>query len=114
MVVHRNQMKSEVKEKMRDGVGKTELVHLTDCEKEKNVRMLAEVTLPPGSSIGKHNHDGETEYYIILEGNGKVDDNGEDVEVKKGDMVITGNGDFHSIANTGAIPLVFNAVIVTY
>ena len=114
MIIHRNEMKTEVKEKMRGGEGSTAFVHLADCEKEKNIRMLAELTLQPGSSIGKHSHDNETEYYIILSGSGMVDDNGKETQVKTGDAVITGNGAFHSITNTGSVPLVFHAAIVTY
>ena len=114
MIIKRNEMKAEVKEKLRGGEGKTTILQLVDCEKEKNIRLLAEVTLEPGASIGKHNHENETEYYLILSGSGLVDDNGKDTEVKAGDAVVTGNGAFHSIANTGSKPLVFNAVIVTY
>jgi mannose-6-phosphate isomerase-like protein (cupin superfamily) len=106
-------MKTEQKEKMRDGEGIASQVLLVDCEKEKNIRLLAEMTLPPGASIGPHKHDAETEYYLILSGSGLVHDNGTDVPVKAGDAVITGNGAAHSIKNTGAVPLVFHAVIVT-
>ena len=107
-------MKTDVKEKMRGGEGKAEFVHLVDCDNEKNIRMLAELTLQPGSSIGNHSHENETEYYIILSGSGTVNDNGELVTVKAGDSIITGNGASHSISNTGDAPLVFHAIIVTY
>jgi mannose-6-phosphate isomerase-like protein (cupin superfamily) len=114
MVICRNEMKTEVKEKMRNGEGSVSFVHLVDCEKEKNIRMLAELTLRPGSSIGRHSHETETEYYIILSGSGTVNDNGRDVPVQAGDSIITGNGAFHGIANTGTVPLVFHAIIVTH
>jgi len=114
MVIHRNQMKVEEKERMRDGEGTTRITYLLDASAEKNARMLAEVTLNPGCSIGYHQHDAETEYYFILSGAGIVNDNGKEVEVKQGDSVITGNGAFHSIKNTGSVPLVFHAIIVTY
>ena len=114
MLIQRNQMKTEVKEKMRGGDGCTEITHLVDCANEKNIRMLAQVTLQPGSSIGSHNHDSETEYYIILKGSGTVNDNGTEKPVASGDVMVTGNGASHSISNTGAVPMVFHAVIVTY
>jgi quercetin dioxygenase-like cupin family protein len=107
-------MKTEIKEKMRGGEGSVQLVHLADCENEKNIRLLAEITLKPGCSIGRHSHDNETEYFIILSGKGTVDDNGESKEVKAGDTVITGNGAAHSISNSGNEDLIMNAVIVTY
>jgi mannose-6-phosphate isomerase-like protein (cupin superfamily) len=114
MVIHRNEMKSEDKEKMRGGEGTATLTYLVDCENEKNIRMLAEITLPPGASIGPHKHDAETEYFLIFSGSGMVNDNGAEVPVKAGDAVITGNGAFHSIKNTGAVPLVLHAAVVTY
>jgi mannose-6-phosphate isomerase-like protein (cupin superfamily) len=114
MVIHRNEMKVEEKEKMRDGNGTVHFTHFADGSTQKNARMLAELTLPPGASIGYHRHDSETEYFFILSGNGVVNDNGKEVPVAKGDAIITGNGASHSIANTGTVPLVFHAVIVTY
>ena len=114
MVIHRNEMKVEEKERLRDGEGITRLTHLVDASAEKNARMLAEIALEPGCSIGYHPHDAETEYYFILSGTGTVNDEGKEVEVKPGDSVITGNGASHSIKNTGTVPLVFIAVIVTY
>jgi mannose-6-phosphate isomerase-like protein (cupin superfamily) len=113
MLIKRNEMKTEVKEKLRGGEGNVAFVHLvTDYEKEKNLKMMAELTLQPGASIGRHNHETETEYYLILSGSGTVDDNGTEVQVKAGDSIITGNGDFHSITNTGTVPLVFHAIII--
>ena len=114
MVIHRNEMKVEDKERMRDGEGNTHFVYLLDGSTQKNARMFAEVTLNPGSSIGYHRHDSETEYYFILSGAGLVNDDGKEVQVKQGDAIVTGNGASHSIKNTGSVPLVFHAVIVTY
>jgi len=113
MVIHRSEMKVEEKERMRDGDGITRLTHLVNGD-QKNARLFAEVTLEPGCSIGEHPHDSETEYYFILSGTGIVNDDGKEVEVKQGDSVVTGNGASHSIRNTGSVPLVFYAVIVTY
>ncbi|MDR2095915.1 MAG: cupin domain-containing protein [Treponema sp.] len=114
MVIHRNEMKVEDKEKMRDGKGSAHFTYLLDGSKETNARMFAEITLEPGCSIGYHKHESETEYYFILSGSGLVNDNGKEVTVKQGDAIITGHGASHSIENTGTDPLVFHAVIVTY
>jgi mannose-6-phosphate isomerase-like protein (cupin superfamily) len=113
MVVKRNEMKTELKEKMRGGEETVALVHFTECENEKNIRLLAEITLPPGASIGKHQHDAETEYFLIVSGSGIVDDNGVEKQVSAGDSIITGDGAYHSVKNTGDVPLVMHAVIVT-
>ena len=114
MVIRRNEMKVEDKERMRDGEGIAHLTYLLDGSSQKNARMFAEFTLNPGCSIGYHRHDSETEYYFILSGTGTVNDNGNEVQIKQGDSIITGNGASHSIKNTGSVPLVFHAVIVTY
>ena len=112
MVIRRNEMKTEVKEKMRGGEGSAQFIYLVDCENEKNIRLLAELTLQPGASIGNHNHESEAEYYIILSGSGTVCDNGAEKPVYAGDTIITKDGASHSIANTGNVPLVFHAVII--
>ncbi|MCL2380821.1 MAG: cupin domain-containing protein [Treponema sp.] len=114
MIVCRNEMKVEVKERMRDGEGTARITYLLDASAEKNARMFAEVSLDPGCSIGYHQHESETEYYFILSGTGTVNDDGKEFQVKQGDSVITGNGAWHGIKNTGSVPLVFHAVIVTY
>ena len=114
MVIHRNEMKVENKERLRDGEGTVRITHLVDSDTQKNVRMLAEITLEPGCSIGYHRHDSETEYYFILSGVGTVNDDGNEVVVRQGDSVVTGNGASHSIKNSGSVPLVFTAVIITY
>ncbi len=114
MIVRHNQMKIELKEKMRGGEGTTTLIHFVDGATMKNARLLSEITLPPGASIGEHRHDSETEYYLIQEGTGVVVDNGAETPVGPGDCVVTGDGASHSIANTGTAPLKFIAVIITY
>jgi mannose-6-phosphate isomerase-like protein (cupin superfamily) len=114
MVIKRSEMKTEIKEQMRGGDGKVTLVHFTDCQDEKNIRLLAEITLPPGASIGNHRHDAETEYFLIASGNGIVDDDGVEKPISAGDSIITGGGASHSVKNTGNVPLVLHAVIVTH
>ena len=114
MVINRSGMKVEDKERMRDGEGSTHFTYLLDGSTQKNARLFAEVTLNPGCSIGYHRHDSETEYYFILSGTGTVNDDGKEVQVRQGDSIITGNGASHSIKNSGSVPLVFHAIIVTY
>jgi mannose-6-phosphate isomerase-like protein (cupin superfamily) len=114
MIVHRNAMRVEKKENLRGGEGVVSIAHFVDGAVQRHARMLAEITLPPGASIGNHPHDHETEYFIFLEGAGVVNDNGTETPVKPGDVMITGDGAFHGVKNTGPVPLVFNALIVTH
>jgi mannose-6-phosphate isomerase-like protein (cupin superfamily) len=98
---------------MRGGSGEVVITHMVPSNSMINARLMAELTLEPGSGIGIHRHDKETEYYIITDGSGiVVEDDGEKT-VSKGDIVVTGNGNSHSIKNTGNTTLKFIAVIVT-
>jgi mannose-6-phosphate isomerase-like protein (cupin superfamily) len=114
MIVQRAAMQTEIKEHMRGGEGSVHFTYYVPNGTEKNARMLAELSLEPGSSIGYHQHDNETEYFIFTAGTGVVVDNGEERPVKAGDVMITGNGGAHSVQNTGSVPLVFSAVIVAH
>jgi mannose-6-phosphate isomerase-like protein (cupin superfamily) len=114
MVIKRDAMKREAKEHMRDGEGTVSLVHFTDCGGEKNIRMLAELTLPPGASIGLHRHDAETEYFLVVSGSGVVNDDGVEKPFAAGDAIVTGGGAAHAVRNSGAVPLVLHAAIVTH
>jgi mannose-6-phosphate isomerase-like protein (cupin superfamily) len=115
MVFHREELAVERREKARGGEGTVQFTHFAEGKgkAQKNTNLLAEITLPPGASIGKHTHTGETEFFIIMEGAGVADDNGREVPVKKGDIMITASGESHSIANNGNVPLVLHAAIIS-
>ncbi|MDR0598939.1 MAG: cupin domain-containing protein [Treponema sp.] len=114
MVCQRSELKSEQREKPRNGTGTATYLHFVEGQgrTQKNVNLLAEITLPPGASVGPHSHTEDTEFFIILEGKGTVDDNGVKKPIAKGDVMVIGNGETHSVANTGNTPLVFHAVII--
>lgn len=113
MIVKNSEMKHEIRQEMRGGPGEVEILHMVAPESMKNARLMAELTLSPGSGIGPHRHDKETEYYIITEGSGIVTEDDGKKSVSKGDIVITGNGQSHSIENTGNVTLKIIAVIIT-
>jgi mannose-6-phosphate isomerase-like protein (cupin superfamily) len=114
MIVRHNAMEIEKKEKMRGGDGFVTLTYFVPRDTEKNVRLIAELSLEPGASIGYHKHDNETEYFIFLSGTGLVNDNGTELAVNAGDVVVTGNGASHDVKNTGSVPLVLHAIVVTH
>ncbi len=108
-------MPTEAREHLRDGEGTVTLHHLfSPSEFGAGVRLCARLTLPPGASIGPHAHDREDELYLILEGEGLLDDDGQARTVQAGDAVLTGRGAAHSIRNRGSVPLVLLAVILPY
>jgi mannose-6-phosphate isomerase-like protein (cupin superfamily) len=115
MVVERKSMKGEVKTALRNGPGSLTMTDLTAGKGPcKNCRIISEVDIPSGAGIGYHDHQTETEYYIMLEGTAEVNDNGQAVSVGAGDVVITGGGAAHSITNTGSKPVKLIAVVVTH
>lgn len=115
MIIRRASMKGELKTALRGGPGSLTMTDLTGGKGPcKNCRLVSEVLIPPGAGIGHHDHQTETEYYIMLQGTAVVNDNGTDVSVGPGDVVITGDGAAHSITNTGTEPVKMIAVIVTY
>ena len=75
MVLHKDQLKTEVRVGMRGGPGQAVMTNLCD-ELPKNCRVASVIHLEPGHGIGYHEHHGETELYYILTGSGVVNDNG--------------------------------------
>lgn len=85
---------------------------LSEKEMGNSACMFAKVTLPKGSSIGRHQHIGTTETYHILSGKAKYTDNDEVYEVAAGETTFCADGDFHGIENAGDCDLVFMALIL--
>ena len=112
MIISKENIIKEIKKNMRGGDGEVTLYHLVPQDKLLHSRLMAKILIPKGASIGEHEHIKETEYYIILKGKGIVTDNGQNLEVKEGDIVITGNGGKHSIKNIGEEDLEMIAIII--
>ena len=112
MIFRRKDQRRDSMEKPRGGTGKVSFIHFAEKEDMKGVRMLAELTLPPGAGFGYHEHVGEAEYFLILSGTGIVNDNGKEEAVGHGDMALVRNGESHCIKNNGTVPLVLHAIIV--
>jgi mannose-6-phosphate isomerase-like protein (cupin superfamily) len=114
VVYRRNELKIENREKVRDGTGTITFTHYVEGKgaAQKNTNMLAELALPPGSSIGYHAHNDETEFFNITGGSGVVNDDGKETPIGVGDVIVTGNGASHSISNKGTVPLVLTAAII--
>ena len=113
MVIERSKMEKEVRPRMREGKGECTITLLAGRQLQKHCRVFSEIEIPAGASIGLHDHIAETEYYLIQEGKGLVDDDGTLVAVNPGDVVVTTGGAKHSIEAIGNSPLKLVAVIVT-
>lgn len=115
MIKKQKDMEIEEREKMRGGDGTIKIIHFFKKEEFKaNVRLCAKLIIPPGGSIGLHQHLDEDEVFIILKGKGILFDGKEENLVEEGDSILTGNGDSHSIKNTGNDNLEIIAFISKY
>lgn len=58
--------------------------------------------LPPGTSIGRHRHAAsEEEFYLVLQGQGRMWRDGDVFDVRAGDLIRNAPGGAHGLVNTG-------------
>jgi mannose-6-phosphate isomerase-like protein (cupin superfamily) len=109
------EMEKDVRERMREGKGSVEILHVfRPSELKGKTRLFARLRLAVGSSIGYHVHEGEEEIFYILTGSALVTEGGQVSRVGPGEAVLTGGGSGHSIENAGTGPLELLAVILLY
>ncbi len=113
MLVKHSELTSEFKPNMRGGKGKVEMLSPDKGLLPLHCRLVSEIVLQPGTSIGLHEHAGETEIFFMLEGEIIADDDGKEVVFKPGDMLFTGGGAKHSVENKGSGVARMAAVIIT-
>ncbi len=100
MIVKAKDLKHTAPENLRDGKGVINMTHFLNPEDSYGTgRLFSVATIPPGSSIGTHDHVGEFEIYYVLEGTVNVADNGLPAVLNAGDCMICRDGDNHSIEN---------------
>ena len=88
-------------EGMRGGAGSVEIHHILEGEELMGHGTLyARVIIKPHSSIGWHQHVGNTEPYYILKGVGTfVDNDSSKTDVYPGDVCTIEVGHWHSMEN---------------
>ncbi|NMA83337.1 MAG: cupin domain-containing protein [Epulopiscium sp.] len=104
-MVVRNYIESELNEKSsHSGKGLARSIKLFNKEDfSSGLNFLYYMELDPGVSIGEHTHqDDEEEMYVILEGYGTMNINGEFREVKQGDVILNRPGWSHGLENTSS------------
>jgi len=115
VIIRGQELQQQTMEKPRGGVGvATRMAYEAAAGFSGEVTNFAMMQLEPGSSIGYHAHDGDMEMYLILDGAGKANDNGTIDRVSAGDMMITKDGESHSLENDTLEPLTFLAVIIKH
>lgn len=96
-----------------NGLCKNAMV-FNEKEIEAPVRFINYSIVPPGCSFGLHKHENDNEFYIVLNGEGVYYQDGEQVSVKKGDIMMNAPFGEHGIENIGEVDielLVFEVVI---
>jgi len=115
MIRTEKEFTTEVREKMRDGKGCVEIRHFFQKQDfGAKVRLCARLILKPGCGIGRHQHENEDEFYLVLAGTAVLDDGNTSKTLNTGDAVLTRHGESHSIMNTGSETLEILAFIVQY
>ena len=114
MIRRASECSVEYKEDMREGNGTIELTSLigSPAELYEKGRLFSKITVKPGCSIGYHVHEGESELFFFIRGNGIYSDNGTPVKVSAGDVAICPAGEGHSISNESDEVLEMVALIV--
>lgn len=74
-------------------------------------RVYSHMTLPPGCTVGYHEHHGDAEVYYFLKGHGQFNDNGNVVDIHPGDVAVTFEGQGHGMVNNGDEDMEFIAMI---
>ena len=106
MKIHLDQIETVVHPNFKGGEGEWHMKLFNDGQ---NKYLIG--TLPPGSSIGMHTHEGNSEVFYVLSGTGKVLCDGEYEPLKPGDVHYCPLGHAHSLINDGEVDLVvFGAV----
>lgn len=110
-----NDKKVDVFSNRFGGNGDVIMEHYID-EKLLNdtVNMYAKVILKPGCSLGYHQHNGNNETIVILQGIAQYNDNGTEMELAPGTVMHCPDGEFHSIGNAADAKkdLILQAIVV--
>ena len=65
-----------------------------------NIQFFHYTVLPPGATIGLHEHGNDEEFYVVLEGNGEMEVNGVVEPVTAGAVIMNPPYGTHGLRNT--------------
>ncbi|MDD4849357.1 MAG: cupin domain-containing protein [Gemmiger sp.] len=100
MVHKHDELSPSIVHNMRGGTGDVALTRLFQPEEyESPLPMVARLRLPPGASIGYHQHEGEEEIITVISGVADYSDDGGTITLHAGDCCLCKSGHSHSICN---------------
>jgi mannose-6-phosphate isomerase-like protein (cupin superfamily) len=88
--------------------GKGDLVAslvLSKGDTNVGLQLMHDDVLPPGVSIGEHRHDGDEEFYYVVEGSGTMILDGKEYPMEAGDVSIVRPGHTHGLVNSATGPM---------
>jgi mannose-6-phosphate isomerase-like protein (cupin superfamily) len=93
----------QLQQESHGGTGPVDLYEIWGRENFKsNIDFCDRVVIPPGSSIGYHQHGNNEEMYILLEGEGLMTIDEKKFVVRKGDMILNPASGYHGLVNNSA------------
>lgn len=103
---------ADIHQNLRSGKGEVAINKLLGKNDVEGLDLFATVTVPPGASIGYHQHLEDAEGYYILSGAAEFTDaDGKVKAVERGDLCLITRGQSHGIKNVGEIELKFLAIV---
>ncbi len=89
-----------------DGIGVLRHIGLFSGEEFASpIRFMNYTILPPGTTIGNHEHGNDEEIYVVLEGKGEMIFDGKSFPVKAGAVTVNRPFGTHGIVNTGDVDM---------
>ena len=115
MIKDSNSFTAETRTNMKGGKGSVTLQHYFDKADfgGQHVRVCAKLIIPPGASIGLHEHSGEDEVHIVLRAAVRSLTTALSVTSMSA-TPLTGRGKSHGVECIGEETLEILALVVTY
>jgi mannose-6-phosphate isomerase-like protein (cupin superfamily) len=113
MLIRSDEVETKSVERARGGAGTILGQALLGEHPGSSIKGLGITRLPPGTSVGFHEHHGEEDFYFCLSGEGIVLDHDEEKPFLPGTLQITRSGQAQAIRNTGPTDLVFFGGLIT-
>src|SRR5699024_10891934 len=103
---------ADTHQNLHSGKGEAVISKLIKKNDVEGLDLFATVSVPPGASIGYHQHLEDSEGYYILSGAAEFTDaDGKIKAVERGDLCLITQGQSHGIKNIGETELKFLAIV---
>ena len=91
-----------------DGEGSIGFVRLSEAFPLRGDWIFVDfASVPPGATVGLHQHAADEELYVVVRGSGVATTNGVDEAIAPGSILVNPPHAVHGIRNDGAEPLEF-------